>query len=122
MHILKDVFEINKLFIEPDNGRFHFAFLQEKKNNNPESQNFCILSKPESIDKQLYLFVSQIPLVPELQTLRGSYLSLDNFFTVDTHTKTSKLYYSKAYPWASSNLITGEFLEMQNLRTCIKPP
>ena len=84
---------------------------------NPESQNIC--TKPGSRDKQLFLFISQILSVLELQTLRGSYLGLDSFFQVDTHTKSPDLHCAKAYPPASSSLITGDLVrnaESQDLR------
>lgn len=70
-----------------------------------ELQNGCTLSKPGSTDKQLLLFISQIPLVLELQTLRGSYLNSDNFFTADIYTKTQSLTHI-----ASSHLIAGDFV------------
>lgn len=118
-HILHHAFEINKLFIDLDNGRPHFASLW-KNLGIPK----CLQtpSKPGSMAKQSQLLISLILLVLELPALRGSHLISNSCFPVDTHMETPKLHSPKAYPGptaASSQRRSS--LERRNPRSRTKP-
>lgn len=129
-HIRHHAFEINKLFIDLDSGRLHFASLWK----NPRIPK-CLRtpSKAGSTAKQSQLFISPILLLLELPAPRGCHLISDSSFLVDTHTETPKLPSPKAYPGVRSSLITAELVrkaefsaphQTHRIRVCVlaKPP